>query len=167
MVIIIDSIDRVGKTTLATKLAEALNAKIYKHCVKNTDYGVMKDDCETQAMFALINLANLFKDDIIIFDRFHLSNTVYGQIERNYDIVSSFKNFEKIDNALAELDDTYLIMVNPTDIDRSSKEHGLNLIPYYGKFCGLFEFSKIKNKYSTNYLGIDELVETLKQKIKR
>ena len=70
MIIIIDSIDRVGKTTLATKLAEALNAKIYKHCVKNADYGVMKDDCETQAMFALINLANLFKDDIIIFDRF-------------------------------------------------------------------------------------------------
>ena len=58
-------------------------------------------------------------------------------------------------------------MVNPTDINRSSAEHGKDLKTYYGKFCGLFEFSKIKNKYSTNYLGIDDLVETLKQKIKR
>ena len=34
MIIIIDSIDRVGKTTLATKLAENLNGKIYKHAIK-------------------------------------------------------------------------------------------------------------------------------------
>ena len=70
MIIIIDSIDRVGKTTLATKLAETLNARIYKHAIKNGDYSIMKDDSETCAMFALINLANVYNDQITIFDRF-------------------------------------------------------------------------------------------------
>ena len=161
MIIIIDSIDRVGKTTLANKLAERLNARIYKHSIKNGDYSEMKDDSETCAMFALINLANVYRDQITIFDRFHLSNTIYGMIKRNYDVVTSSRNFNAVDSALSEFDDVYLIKVNPTDIDRSSMEHGSDLRPYYELFNKLFANSKIKNKFETDYFGIDDLVDTL------
>lgn len=162
MIIIIDSIDRVGKTTLANKLAEKLGARIYKHAIKNGDYSEMKDDSETCAMFALINLATVYNDQITIFDRFHLSNTIYGMIKRNYDLVSSARNFNAIDSALAELgDDVLLIKVNPTDIERSSREHGSDLTPYYNLFNELYQKSNIKNKVEINYNGIDNLVEAL------
>lgn len=162
MIIIIDSIDRVGKTTLANKLAEKLGARIYKHAIKNGDYSEMKDDSETCAMFALINLATVYNDQITIFDRFHLSNTIYGMIKRNYDLVSSARNFNAIDSALSELgDDVILIKVNPTDLERSSREHGSDLTPYYNLFNELYQKSNIKNKVEIDYNGIDNLVEAL------
>ena len=71
-----------------------------------------------------------------------------------------------IDEALADLgDNVILIKVNPTDIDRSSAEHGSDLKPYFNWFNLLFEHSKIANKYEINYHGIDELVEQLKNKL--
>lgn len=162
MIIIIDSIDRVGKTTLANKLAEKLGARIYKHAIKNGDYSEMKDDSETCAMFALINLASVYDDQITIFDRFHLSNTIYGMINRNYDLVQSARNFNAIDSALSALgDDVILIKVNPTDLERSSREHGSDLTPYYNLFNELYQKSNIKNKVEINYNGIDNLVEAL------
>lgn len=163
MIIIIDSIDRVGKTTLANKLATELNAKIYKHSIKNGDYKEMKDASETCAMFALINLAHIYKEQITIFDRFHLSNTIYGLLTRKYDLMESSNNFNKIDEALANLgDEVYLIKVNPTDINLSSAEHGSDLQPFYTMFNMLYEKSKIKNKFETDYLVLDELVEKFK-----
>lgn len=166
MIIIIDSIDRVGKTTLANKLSERLNGRIYKHAIKNGDYSEMRDDSETCAMFALINLATVYNDHITIFDRFHLSNTIYGMLNRKYDAITSSRNFNSIDKALAELgDDVVLIKVNPTDINRSSSEHGSDLTPYFELFNTLFDNSKIKNKYEINYYGIDDLVEQLYNKI--
>lgn len=166
MIIIIDSIDRVGKTTLATKLAENLNGKIYKHAIKNGNYEQMKDESETCAMFGLINLAMLYNDAVTIFDRFHMSNTIYGMINRGYDETTALQNFNAIDKALADLgDNVILIKVNPTDIDRSSAEHGSDLKPYFNWFNLLFEHSKIANKYEINYHGIDELVEQLKNKL--
>jgi hypothetical protein len=82
-------------------------------------------------------------------------------IKRNYDVVTSSRNFNAVDSALSEFDDVYLIKVNPTDIDRSSMEHGSDLRPYYELFNKLFANSKIKNKFETDYFGIDDLVDTL------
>lgn len=164
MIVIIDSIDRVGKTTLANKLAEAINGKIYKHSEGFKTYGKMTDDGETSTMLAMIDLYKLYPENIVIFDRFHLSNTVYGRIHRGYDFIESLINFMTIDNALAELDDVYLVKVNPTDIKRSSAEHGSNLIEHQKMFDGLFEISKIKNKYECNYLTMDEVINVIKNK---
>lgn len=167
MIIIIDSIDRVGKTTLANKLAKRLGGRIYKHAIKNGDYSEMKDDSETCAMFALINLATVYNDQITIFDRFHLSNTIYGMIKRNYDIISASRNFNAIDKALSELgNEVILIKVNPTDLNRSSLEHGSDLTPYYNLFNELYNKSVIGNKIEIDYNGIDELVEKLATNIK-
>jgi hypothetical protein len=87
-------------------------------------------------------------------------------LNRKYDAITSSRNFNSIDKALAELgDDVVLIKVNPTDINRSSAEHGSDLTPYFELFNTLFDNSKIKNKYEINYYGIDELVEQLYNKI--
>jgi hypothetical protein len=40
-------------------------------------------------------------------------------------------------------------------------EHGSDLRPYYELFNKLFANSKIKNKFETDYFGIDDLVDTL------
>lgn len=162
MIVIIDSIDRVGKTTLANKIADSLGAKIYKHSEKNKDYSKMNDESETSAMLAMIDLYKLNPENKIIFDRFHLSNTVYGIINRDYDKTSAYENFVKIDDALAELDDVYLVKVDPTDITRSSKEHGSDLSRHKSMFDELYGLSNIKTKKTCTYLTMDDIVEFFK-----
>lgn len=163
MIIIIDSIDRVGKTTLANKLAKELNGNIYKHSIKNGSYSEMNDDSETCAMFALINLANTYSDSVTIFDRFHLSNTIYGLIERDYDEIGAIVNFINLDNALSELDDVVLIKVNPTDLNMSSEQHGKDLTPYYNMFNKLYNMSNIKTKIECDYNSINDVIKKLKK----
>lgn len=161
MIVIIDSIDRVGKTTLATKLSEALNGKIYKHSEKNKGYCKMTDDGETAAMLAMIDMYALYPENTIIFDRFHLSNYVYGRIHRNYDETTALQNFDKIDENLAELDNVYLVKVNPTDIERSSREHGSSLVEHQKLFDFLYNRSKIENKFECDYNTMDEVVSKI------
>ena len=89
-------------------------------------------------------------------------------INRNYDLVQSARNFNAIDSALSELgDDVILIKVNPTDIERSSREHGSDLKPYYKLFNELYSKSKIKNKVEVDYYGIDNLVDQLAHNIEK
>ena len=64
MIIIIDSIDRVGKTTLATKLAENLNGKIYKQKTLNiTDKMIKNGKIEIEVEAVKSN-----KVDLIIYE---------------------------------------------------------------------------------------------------
>lgn len=158
MIIIVDSIDRVGKTTLCNLLAEKLDAKIYKHSSKR-GYSVMTDSNETNAMLAMIDLYKLYPDNKIIFDRFHLSNLIYGHINRQYNLNSAEENFFTIDKELANLDDVYLIKVNPTDLSRSSKEHGSDLSKHYDMFNKYFKLSNIPNKIECDYNSINKIVE--------
>ena len=85
MLIIVEGIDRVGKTTLCNMLKDKLGFKIYKHKNNNFNYSKMDNDNETDKMLQLLDLYEQIGSDVnIVFDRFHWSDFVYGKIERNY-----------------------------------------------------------------------------------
>lgn len=160
MIIIVEGIDRVGKTTLCNKLHEEFNIPIYKHN-GIIPYNKMDNFEETDKMIYVkefIELTNIS----LIFDRFHLTDFVYGELERNYDIINAKNNFKIIDDAISELDDVFLIYILPTDIQKSSKEHGKDLRTHDSKFYYLFKKSKIKNKWRCTYNTLDEAILFIK-----
>lgn len=160
MIIIVEGIDRVGKTTLCNKLKEEFNIPVYKN-KGIIQYNKMDNTEETDKMLKLIDLCNLTNSSII-FDRFYLSDFVYGMLERNYNIDVAVDNFRKVDNSLLEIDDVFLIYILPTDIEESSKQHGKDLKIYDSEFYDLFKHSKIKNKWRCTYNTMDEAIMFIK-----
>lgn len=158
MVIIIEGIDRVGKTTLAKRLSRKLNIPIFK---KERIAGNEADDLDT----TLINYGNAtglvdmwnwsgFTQDIIV-DRFHWTEAVYGKIERH----NSSPEFMSIVESRMELKkEKYLvILMVPTDIEWSSEQHGKDLSEHNEMFRQLFIHSKLE-VYCGNYNTIDDIV---------
>lgn len=165
MIIIVEGIDRVGKTTLCNKLKKELNIPIYRH-VGERDFTKIDNNNETEKFLQILEICNLTNCSLIL-DRFNLSDYVYGIIERFYDIISAYKNFQIIDNILSQMDDVFLIYVLPTDIQESSRQHGKDLTIYENEFYSLFKQSKIKNKWRCTYNTLDEAILYIKSTIER
>ena len=164
MIIIVEGIDRVGKTTLCNKLSEELRMPIYKHNNEQFDYSIMDNDNETDKMLQLIDLYSVLNGDII-FDRFHMSDLVYGVMLRNYNIQMACGNYKLIDdklNALGFKQEAVLILVEPTDINKSSRDHGEDLAEYDRLMQAAFDMSNLQMKYICDYNSIDLVVEKLK-----
>lgn len=154
-VIIIEGIDRVGKTTLALKLKKELNAKILKDA---TIDGRLTKEIVSEKINTTVNLLTLWpKNDILIVDRFHLSELVYGYLDRRYNNLHMLN----VDEMLSKLD-VKLVLVNPTDVEKSSKEHGSDLSIHDKLFRQFYNDSKIKKKKQCDYNSLDETVEWLK-----
>lgn len=157
MIIIVEGIDRVGKTTLCNMLSKEFGINIFKN---QSFYGLcISKETEIELINQLINFVNCVNCDII-FDRLHLTEFVYGLCNRNYantDIV-------KIDKKLSEMN-CLLIYVKPTDIDESSKQHGSDLRSHDTCFEAIFKNSKIK-KFSCDYNSLDSAVEFVRNNIK-
>lgn len=160
MIIIVEGIDRVGKTTLCKKLSSAFDIPVYKHNSVYFDYSKMDNANETDKMLQIIDVIKQCNGSII-FDRFHLSDFVYGVIERKYDESLAKRNMNIIDNALASgSKKVALILVKPTDIVRSSEEHGKNLDLYENLFESAFEHASVF-KMTCDFLTLDKVVEAI------
>lgn len=164
MIIVVDGIDRVGKTTLCNKLSEYLDFPIYKHDESCFDYSKMDNDNETDKMIQLIELAEVTNSDII-FDRFHLSDCAYGVLERRYDYTKALQNFSKIDAKLSEVG-ALVIYVYPENLQKSSSEHGKDLSMHFFlmnlltaathseiKLCSYSEIDNVISELVIPYLG--------------
>lgn len=157
MSIIVEGIDRVGKTTLCNKINKYFALDIFKESmIKNVD------DIMTFNYGAMRSLCNVSKYKNFVFDRFHLSEYVYGVIERKYDISKALEIFKYIDNLISKDDNNLLILVEPIDLEYSSIQHGKSLKQHYEYFEYLYEISEIKNKFKCNYNSINEIIELLK-----
>lgn len=156
MIIIVEGIDRVGKSTLCNKLSETLNIPIFKYSglISNDK---KRNDYETDKLLLTLEAFNCSKQSVI-FDRFHLTDYVYGRLERNYKHKKANFNFEIIEHELNKIGNVHLIYVIPTDIHYSSCEHRKNLLIHNELFNNVFENSIIENKYKIDYNGIDNLV---------
>lgn len=161
MIIVVEGIDRVGKTTLCKKLQESLGFSLYKHH-GDFDYSKMDNDNETDKMLQMLEVAKIGNANII-FDRFHWSDFVYGMNERKYDIDNAVLNTKKIDKKLNELN-SIIILIKPTDLEESSRQHGKDLKFYEIMFECLCEASKV-NAYQCDYNTMDEIVQKIKEKI--
>ena len=159
MVIIVEGIDRVGKSTLCNKLSEAIGVEIYKHRNDVMDYSLMDNMNETDKMLQLLDMIKLGSVDVI-FDRFHMSDFVYGVIERNYDYDTAESNRILIEDKLKDVN-AILLLVDPIDIESSSKQHGKDLYEHYNLMDEAW-LSYEGRKARLDYDSIDEAVELIK-----
>lgn len=162
MIVIVEGIDRVGKTTLCNKIYELNNIPVFKHSNESFDYSKMDNDNETDKMLQLVELVSITRSDII-FDRFHISDIVYGQLERNYEYYKAEENFKKIDERLSK-EDSVLIHVYPSSYEKlmkASTEHGEDLLHYFEMFMEFYEKSKM-NKMMICYEFFDSFINNAK-----
>ena len=147
MVIIVEGIDRVGKTTLVNMLHEATNFPVYKN---NTDFKLadMDNKNETDKMIKMLQICQLSHANII-FDRFHWTDMVYGVVQRGYDYDTAIKNKTLIEDMLIKMG-AMIILVKPTDVYKSSEQHGVNLTEHNYLFKTLYAESSM-SKYSCNF----------------
>ena len=158
MIIIVEGIDRVGKTTLANNISKKYGLKIYKH-IGDFRYCNMDNENETDKILQILEIIRISKIDII-FDRLHFTDFVYGCIERNYDFCEALKNKMKIENFLVNNIDTKLIYMNPVNINIANKMHGKNLNWHYTFMNELYKESIIEDKISIDYNSdINEIID--------
>lgn len=165
MIIIVEGIDRVGKTTLVDKLKDATNFPVFKHDGSLFDYSKMDNMNETDKMVQLLEFGKLMGQPSVIFDRFHVSDFVYGSIERSYDLKEAECNFNRIEDTMKELG-VILILVNPTDIEWSSEKHGKDLTLHQASFEAMVEKSSIKKKFMCNFTTLDEVVKEVQKELR-
>ena len=160
MLIIVEGISRVGKTTLCNKIKNKFGIPIYKHNKSLTDYSEMSDNNEVEKMLCMLDMYKTIPSDII-FDRFHFSNAVYGILLRNYDKVAAFENIIKIESYIKQLEiECILIKVSPNNIEESSRQYGKDLRPFENLMSELYDNS-ILNKYNCTYNTEEELINKI------
>lgn len=191
MIVIIEGIDRVGKTTLSEiiedKYKESVGLRRFRDDTRYV-HNHLNRAVNTEKINTLQNLLEAGIIDNIILDRYHITEFVYGVIERSYKNVDMYD----IDKRLAELDrkdtpeedgedvidpgmsfdghvhnDVVLIYVVPVDIDMSSEEHGYNLERHLKWYDDFYKNTLIKNKITVDYetlgLALDFIDEILGQ----
>lgn len=153
-VIIVEGIDRVGKTTIAEAITERLEYNpyrtyfdTYKHDQSIFKYEDMDSNNETDKMFQLIEMTELLNGNVL-FDRFHMTDFAYGVANRNYKFSEAYKNFQFLDAKLSLLD-SFLVYVKPTDLQSSSAQHGSDLTMVSRLMDAAYEDSKMEKTYVT------------------
>ena len=134
MQIIIEGIDRCGKTTLANELSKVLNLDIYP---RKTDVEYDKLECGNvfNDYLKLFSNANLKS---YIFDRAYYSEYVYGVLDRNYNIAASKIYVSAIEQMLALHKNPIVILCLSNNIAESSAQHGKDLKKYNDLFLELY-----------------------------
>lgn len=147
MIVIVEGIDRVGKSTLVDRIQKATGFTVYHN---NTDFKLeqMDNDNETDKMLKMLQIYNVGKPGII-FDRFHWTDFVYGCLQRNYSFTKALENKDKIETQL-RIQKAVIVLVKPTDIGESSLQHGTSLARHEQLFELLFNESKL-NKLTCTY----------------
>ena len=166
MIIIIEGIDRVGKTTLANKLSSELNIPIFKKDrigKNNIDYNSTAFNYGNAA--GIVDIWNWkdFKQDMIV-DRFHWTESVYGQVERGLNESRYYMGLIE-ERMLLRKNKYLMIYMRPTSIERSSEEHGKDLSEHLKRFDELATNTQL-NLIVGDYNQIDEIIKTIKEKIK-
>lgn len=166
-IIIVEGIDRVGKTTLCNLLLKELeDFKLIKYDSEIIKCKDRQNNYETDKSLLTLEVCKIF-GGLALFDRLHLSDYVYGIVQRNYNKQEAYKNFQMIEQyANQNFKNAILILVKPTDIKRSSEEHGRKLSEHEMWFEDIFELSKIKNKFSCNYNTLDDAIKFVNERLK-
>ncbi|MDE7423053.1 MAG: hypothetical protein K2N51_05090 [Lachnospiraceae bacterium] len=182
MIIIVEGIDRVGKTTLCEMIEERYT--VFRRFRDDTKYvhSHLNREVNTEKINTLQNLIEAGFIDDIILDRYHITEFVYGAIERSYKNVDMYDIDRRLsvvggpDYEVAEPDDldnvdsammidnkfhtdVVLIYVVPVDIKTSSGEHGYNLERHLKWYNDFYRDTLIKNKITVDYETLEEALE--------
>ncbi len=158
MVIILEGIDRVGKTTLVNKLSEELNAEKFK--AERIDASYNKGESNIFNYGYCMGQVQLFnktyadsKDRHIIIDRFHWTEYVYTKVQRDKRITNCYmKNIES--EMLKNRKGYLVILMMPVDINVCSRAHGSDLKKHQELFEMAYKDSNLL-KYKCTYFSND------------
>lgn len=148
-IIIVEGIDKVGKSILCQTIKDKLQCCTFSENRDNIDFSHLKAGQVTKQQHLLLN--KLCFDKTYLFDRFHISEAVYGFLRRNYDKETNLKLFDSIDKRLANMC-ALLIYVKPTSLALSEKEHGSPLykdLTLFDEFVALSRLPKIICNYNS------------------
>ena len=158
MIVVVEGIDRVGKTTLVNKLVKAgfINLKdefiINEFVEKFDDYSIGKCESFVQAAKNLEEQGHN-----VVIDRLHLTEYVYGTI-RNRGV--NEQAVWAMDMILTNLD-AILCYVRPSNIEISNNEAGIN----QEKYDEMFEFAtklssirRVVTDYNNLYEAFDKIM---------
>ena len=157
MIVVVEGIDRVGKTTLVNKLVKAgfINLKdefiINEFVEKFDDYSIGKCESFVQAAKNLEEQGHN-----VVIDRLHLTEYVYGTI-RNRGV--NEQAVWAMDMILTNLN-AILCYVRPSNIEISNNEAGLNQEKYDEMFEFATKLSSIR-RVVTDYNHLDEAFDTI------
>lgn len=136
-IIIVDGIDRIGKTTLCKMISSATNIPIFKENRKFAGEKLIDVCAGLSSQLSELSMIESLDADII-FDRFFASEYVYGTTERNYNngnaIESVCKTLKKLEELRKNGVNVIYVSLKPVDIEKSSKEHGKSLETHAIKF---------------------------------
>ena len=158
-IIVVEGIDRVGKTTLVNRVASwfendpYIKFNVFKHNESYFSYDKMDSANETDKMLQLIEMIELCNGNII-FDRFHLSEFAYGVCNRGYSFKEAYLNRNLVDDMLCRVG-AVLVYVKPTSVTWSSSMHGGDLAMHDALMQASFEDSDMK-KISTDFNEIQD-----------
>lgn len=168
MVIIVEGIDRVGKTTLCKKLSSNIGYPIFKKeregydLSLTDDYKIFMNYGNAMGFVELVN-NGLAKD--FIFDRFHWTEAVYGEIDRGDEYASHYMSLVE-ESMLQHSENWLMVYFRPEDIKRSCEEHGSDLIKHYLMYEELLKGTKLYNIVVNGYSNIDAAVDLITTYIK-
>ena len=157
MIVVVEGIDRVGKTTLVNKLVKAGFIKLKDEFIINEfvekfdDYSIGKCESFVQAAKNLEEQGHN-----VVIDRLHLTEYVYGTI-RNRGV--NEQAVWAIDMILTNLN-ALLCYVRPSNIEISNNEAGLNQEKYDEMFEFATKLSSIRSVV-TDYNHLDEAFDTI------
>lgn len=161
MIIIVEGIDRCGKTTFIDKMCKRVpdmlrfkDANICSKIYTDKDFASFSLGKLDTSVALLKQLSE--KGYSIIVDRLHLTELVYGVVERG---TTAYKEIGELDNILAKLN-CILILVEPTDLQWSNEQAGKDQKRHYRTFKTFYEMSSIE-KYHTNFNELDKMVDIL------
>lgn len=159
MIVIVEGIDKTGKTNFCKRLSGKTGISVFREPVdfNNWRYKYSEDVREImcEKMKSMVRLLKETYSDVI-FDRFHLSEWVYGTIERGSTMVSGLR---EIDGILHELG-AKVIVFHPIDISYNSKVHGRDLLYHEEMYQTCGEFSKC-DIINCTYLEIEAVSQNL------
>ena len=158
MVIIVEGIDQVGKTTLCTRLSEVTGFPIFKDQYR---YSITKEN-STEKILTTLQMLEIF-DKIsqgIIVDRLHLTEYSYGKNDRKYVDIDLFKEIDKRISSLK----SSLILVEPdsyTTMCKISCLHEKNFMKHHHDFKRMFNLSNIAFKFTCNWNNFEEVTRII------
>ena len=164
MIVIVEGIDRVGKTTLCEKLRER------GFIILKDGIDILKDRGFTKREVAIASAAKVDSTFIfakqlsdsgvnVVLDRCHLTEIVYGWINRGVYEPDVIRDAEKRFAHDTE-DDALLVLVEATNIDEACERAGEDLVHHAQMFDVVFSMSPI-TKFRTNFNNLDEAVNRI------
>ena len=163
MIIAVEGIDRTGKSTFCEALSS--NTGFINFYAPESDIVSNEDKNmydEADKCLKLATLADLSSTDVV-FDRFHISDFVYGILNRNYDIDEATRLFKKVDEKLAKLG-VVVYYFKPKTVAYSSVLEGRDLSKEYELF-ELFKEASSCVVVETDYDHVTQQVKRLMHKL--